>query len=709
MKKSILSVVLLLTMIVSIIAPVGVFAAPTDVLKTVLDNNGLSGIIDGLDNVYGTADDKDKIIVPANIQLKQSGGTYGNSNLLNIPAPSTDPATFPTFDFQATLGMGPVRQAFTDYINGAKFIIDACAENATHKQNLLDELKTVPVTGRFIVTIQYTDGLVVPDSFKTGTNMSGFKINGATYSESGNVYKESTTATRSHSDGAWDTLTITVDVKGTNGGNLTAGDLMTDTGYDVDAAKVNQYFADLALECTGVKPGAVGTLYEVKGIVTGNTKIGGNTALSAADAASDNTKIANIIYNADQVGTDATQILVDLRQVSLYYNSGGSGSSGVGSKYVVVKFDVDGDTTEIDALKLKVGTTVDFDTIEAPVKEGHVFDGFYYDEECTKKITGEVKITKNTVVYARWIAQGDVSVVVDVNGKTDVAGPFIVQAGETINFDELAYPTMAGYVFDGFYLDKDFKTKASGEMVITEDMLLYGRWLKTEAPDVLNSEEHLAYIAGYPNLEIRPFNNISREEVATIFYRILKKEKQQEFYAATNSFTDVEDDRWSNEAISTIANGGYIIGYEDGTFRPEDYITRAEFVTIVARFHDMLSTRGTPYHDIAGHWGENYIITAAEQGWVEGYADGTFRPDEYITRADVIQIINRLLVRCVNKEGLHADTRQWIDNYEDSEYYYDILEATNSHDYERQADNYNETWSAILKENLIIDELFYEN
>ena len=300
------------------------------------------------------------------------------------------------------------------------------------------------------------------------------------------------------------------------------------------------------------------------------------------------------------------------------------------------------------------------------------------------------------------------TVVFDIDGDVSTVAPIEVSKDGTVDFDKVTYPTKEGYVFDGYYLDSNFTQKAEGVVKITKNTTFYARWKKTEPSGELNTDDHFAYITGYPDGTVRPFNNITREEVATIFYRLLKAEKRNAIAATTNNFSDVEDSRWSNDAISTMTKGGYLVGYEDGTFRPENYITRAEFVTIVSRFNDTVIKEGTPYTDIAGHWAESYIITAAKQGWLEGYSDGTFRPDVNITRADAIQIVNRLLVRSVDKDGISADATQFKDNAKDSKYYYDILEATNSHEFERAEGEYNEKWTKVLTENLIVDKTFAE-
>ncbi|MBQ7718364.1 MAG: S-layer homology domain-containing protein [Clostridia bacterium] len=216
--------------------------------------------------------------------------------------------------------------------------------------------------------------------------------------------------------------------------------------------------------------------------------------------------------------------------------------------------------------------------------------------------------------------------------------------------------------------------------------------------DTFNSEDHVAYVIGYPDGNVRPLNNITREEVATILYRLLRDDKRASIISEENNFSDVSADRWSNRSISTMANGAYIYGYEDGTFAPAKNITRAEFATMIVRYAQAVNTAAAgKFSDISGHWAEQYILIAAGEQLISGYEDGTFAPDQYITRAEAMTILNRMLSRKVNAEGLHADVIIWPDNSADAWYYYDVEEATNSHKYTRQSDGLTENWSELIE------------
>ena len=213
-------------------------------------------------------------------------------------------------------------------------------------------------------------------------------------------------------------------------------------------------------------------------------------------------------------------------------------------------------------------------------------------------------------------------------------------------------------------------------------------------PPKLDTENHFDYIQGYPDGMVKPQNNISREEVAAIFYRLMEGESRANYYSTTNSYIDVKDTRWSNKHISTMANAGIITGYPDGSFRPGQAITRAEFAAIAARFDKLDERESGLFTDISGHWAEKYILSAGNKGWIKGYTDGTFRPNQYITRAEAMSFINSVLNRKVKESGIHKDAKKWPDNPASSWYYEDVIEATNNHDYSRDTDGY-ETWEQL--------------
>ncbi|HHW26082.1 MAG TPA: S-layer homology domain-containing protein, partial [Firmicutes bacterium] len=213
-------------------------------------------------------------------------------------------------------------------------------------------------------------------------------------------------------------------------------------------------------------------------------------------------------------------------------------------------------------------------------------------------------------------------------------------------------------------------------------------------PPLLNLEDHFAYIDGYPDNTVRPEGLITREEVAAVFFRLLDPDYREVIRAYVSNFSDVSPDRWSSKHIATLARGRILEGYPDGTFRPGNFITRAELATIAARFDELSFLEENVFPDVEGHWAEKYINSAAAKGWVEGYPDGTFRPDDYITRAEFVTLVNRVLQRRVRLEDILSEARQFPDLLPGKWYYEAMQEAINSHLYERKDDGF-ETWLEI--------------
>ena len=215
----------------------------------------------------------------------------------------------------------------------------------------------------------------------------------------------------------------------------------------------------------------------------------------------------------------------------------------------------------------------------------------------------------------------------------------------------------------------------------------------------LNTEDHYAYIRGYEDGTIRPEGNITRAEVATIFYRLLSSEALAAFKTTENTFTDVDSDAWYNLSVSTLAKAGVISGYPDGSFNPNGKITRAELVSIATRFFTTIEVGDSKFSDIAGHWAAKAIDEAYIKGIIKGYSDGTFRPDQAVTRAEAMKIVNGILGRPIDTCVLIEGIKLWPDVASDAWYYYVVAEATNAHRYELTTP---EKWTAI-----IINEIEY--
>ena len=222
-------------------------------------------------------------------------------------------------------------------------------------------------------------------------------------------------------------------------------------------------------------------------------------------------------------------------------------------------------------------------------------------------------------------------------------------------------------------------------------------------PNWLNTDDHFAYIVGYEDGSVRPTANITRAEVATIFFRLLTDEARAEFWSSENDFTDVASDAWYNNAVSTLSGMGILGGYEDGSFRPNASITRAEFVAIATRFFEYSARYEGGFTDVSyGDWYADCVQASADMGLVNGYEDGSFRPNASITRAEACAIVNRVLHRIPHEDHLLSESvmNVWPDNPKSAWYYADMQEATNSHDYDwtRESGSVVEDWTDELPE-----------
>ncbi len=216
-----------------------------------------------------------------------------------------------------------------------------------------------------------------------------------------------------------------------------------------------------------------------------------------------------------------------------------------------------------------------------------------------------------------------------------------------------------------------------------------------KTPATLNSDDHYAYVVGYPDGNVKPNGQITRAEVASIFFRLLTDEARDQYFTQENNFSDVNLGNWYHNAVSTMANAGIVFGYTDGTFKPNSPITRAEFASIAAHFDSNTYSGDDKFTDISGHWAASYINAAADKGWIHGYTDNTFKPSQNITRAEAMTLINSMLNRNVDVEGLLDDMVKWPDNSDVNAWYYtNVQEATNSHYYDRPSDGI-ENWTEL--------------
>ena len=273
---------------------------------------------------------------------------------------------------------------------------------------------------------------------------------------------------------------------------------------------------------------------------------------------------------------------------------------------------------------------------------------------------------------------------------------------------------------NGTYSFTGWQTESSefvtGQQTLTKDTILYGKWTFTkksnsgghrpsnppvtipdDVPTGLNGKDHYAYVVGYPDGMVYPQKNITRAEVATIFFRLLEDETREANMTKSNSYNDMKDGAWYTCAVSTLSKMGIIKGYEDGSFKPDASISRAEFAAIAARFDPDGDKTPATFSDVSSHWAKDEISIAANHGWIKGYEDGSFKPDQKITRAETMTLVNRVLKRLPEtKDDLHKDMKTWPDNQNESAWFYlAVQEATNSHYQNLKKDGTHEKWESM--------------
>jgi len=288
------------------------------------------------------------------------------------------------------------------------------------------------------------------------------------------------------------------------------------------------------------------------------------------------------------------------------------------------------------------------------------------------------------------------TVTYDLNGGFGAPGvdygPFTVSRDDTVTLREA--PAKSGCAFIGWSDGTDI-FRPGTELTVRESITLTARWRASAVPNPLNSDDHFAYVVGYPDGTVRPGADISRAETAAIFFRLLKPEIREENLTGACAFTDVEKGKWYVVPVATMAELGIVKGRTPETFAPGAPITRAEFAAVCARFNTGSARSGGGFTDLSGHWAETEVERAASLGWVSGYPDGSFRPDSRITRAEAVSMINRVLHRLPENEGdLLPGMKAWPDNLPGTWYYLAVQEASNSHDFLRK-DEIRESWTAL--------------
>lgn len=371
----------------------------------------------------------------------------------------------------------------------------------------------------------------------------------------------------------------------------------------------------------------------------------------------------------------------------------------------------------------KLAKVLSSDGLIAP--KGKVFLGWNTKADGTGEMKypgSSVLVTGNITLYAVWGNKTPgTTLVYHANDGSDrrITEPYANNATVTLKGKDTF--TRSGYTFSSWNTQADGKGTSfkPDDKVIVDNIAsndLYAIWTKNssgggggggrkptvtipdDVPTGLNGDDHYAYIVGYPNGNVEPNGNITRAEVATIFFRLLTEEVRTANSTQSNSLSDVTRGQWFNHAVSTLSSMGIVKGHNDGMFAPNAPITRAEFAAIAARFDDKNTDTSSKFTDIASHWAKNEIGIAANKGWINGYPDGTFRPNQYITRAEAMTLVNRVLNRLPeNSSDLLDSMIKWPDNSDASAWYYlAVQEATNSHYYKTKENKF-EKWTELRK------------
>ena len=381
-------------------------------------------------------------------------------------------------------------------------------------------------------------------------------------------------------------------------------------------------------------------------------KMDGNTVTSNTQLTSeatidlyyylDNWKDGSSVEEDNEKGGDGTP---DCYQVLVKYQSGDTNRGSVGP-------------LTMEVLTIKDATT------GSPINEGTV-----KASGSTANVTGS---SRN--YFSNWT---------DTTGK---------QVGANATLEEQKFTAKGGETYT-FTANFGHRSSSGGSSRPSTPTVT----IPDDVPTGLNGKDHYAYIIGYGNNDVRPQNNITRAEVATIFFRLLTDETREANMTKSNGYNDVKDGDWFCCAVSTLSKMGIIKGYEDGSFKPNDPISRAEFAAIAARFDPDGDKTPASFSDVTSHWAKDEISIAANHGWIKGYEDGSFKPDQKITRAETMTLVNRVLNRLPEtKDDLHKDMKTWVDNMDETAWYYlAVQEATNSHYFKNKTSTKFEQWTEL--------------
>lgn len=497
---------------------------------------------------------------------------------------------------------------------------------------------------------------------------------------------------------------ITVTIKGNTSTVTYDGQPHTVNGYDIVSITGNDGYTK---DYVSLKS-EVQNKYSLTKTDAGNYTMD----LDASDFVNTNDKFTNVKFVIAEVGQ--LKLTINKRNVTLTSASDSKvydGTALTKPEVTVTGSFVDGEVTDIKA----TGTITDVGTVTNTITfaKGEKFKDSNY---AITKTEGTLEITPITDKVTVTITGNTKTV--RYNGKEQSVTGFTYTApeGVTVTLNAGSKAEAKGTDKGTYYMDLtkgDFivssKIYKEFEIIVKDGYLEITRsgghhprpkpTVEIEDDDALglNTTDHFAYIVGYGNGEVRPQNNITRAEVATIFFRLLTDDVRDENLTKTNRYSDVTRADWYNTAVSTLSSMGIITGYPDGTFRPNAAITRAEFAAIAARFDNDGDKTAAKFSDIATHWAKDEISIAYNNGWITGYPDGTFGPQRDITRAETMTLVNRVLNRQPETEDdLLPNMTVWTDNANPNAWYYlAVQEATNSHYYKFKTNSKYEKWTEL--------------
>lgn len=387
------------------------------------------------------------------------------------------------------------------------------------------------------------------------------------------------------------------------------------------------------------------------------------------------------------------------------------------AKSYTVNFNVNGGNALADGDKTRsVAYDAPYGKLPTPTRPGSfAFDGWFTAIDAGILVTAETvfKATSDMTLYAHWHSTApsgggggggsskpaEYTLTFESNGGSKLV-PITAVRNTSIKLADYK-PVYQGHTFQGWFADKALTKTAGDTLTLTANTTLYAKWGEADNSlgASLNRKEHMAYIRGYDDGLVHPEASISRAEVAQIFYRLLTADAHIRWDTQSNSYTDVAKADWYNIPISTLNAMGVLKGKGDGKFDPQASVTRAEFATIAARFSSETYSGSDLFTDIAGCWARADINRAAMIGWVTGDGTGTFRPNDLMTRAEAVSLINRVLGRLPGSDkDIGFGMVVWPDNMDKKAWYYlAIQEATSNHNYTIKDDGIHEVWTSVKK------------